>query len=489
LHILRILEEEAMKDNTAAVHTQVPVDVATFLLNEKRADIQAIELRHKVNILLIPNIHLETPQHSIVRLRHDELNQDDLQQPSYKMVDVPTDEANKNLPHNGEAKAPRQEAAIKGITPEQPAPIVAERPKKEPEKSSGGFISKIISWFKGSTEVVPEAKPERKPRSNGQRDGRRGGRNNNRRDEERDNREARPSREPKEPREQKPVQTPAKEEAQKPREPRRQRGEPRQDRKEKEQQAPLSAEVKPVAPPPVESTDKTSEDNANGGSRRRGRRGGRRDRGERTETQNGIQAGELASASTEAVASPETASADTSAVTPTLAAPVVNPVVTTTIEAVPVQNIPEVLDTGVVQEGGPSTTLPEPIAATQAVAIIGKNIVEEKLPETEAQASISPLITDQEAPEEKPANPMPLHQETVALVQAVEPRTTPVENHVDIDKALEASGLVMVETSGDKIQSWQPEASEELVPRARRRRPAVAAVSDEPLVMVETRNP
>jgi len=58
LHILRILEEEAMKDNTATVLTQVPVDVATFLLNEKRADIQAIELRHKVNVLLIPNIHL-----------------------------------------------------------------------------------------------------------------------------------------------------------------------------------------------------------------------------------------------------------------------------------------------------------------------------------------------------------------------------------------------------------------------------------------------
>jgi ribonuclease E len=50
LHILRILEEEAMKDNTAAVHAQVPVDVATFLLNEKRADVQAIEQRHKVNV-------------------------------------------------------------------------------------------------------------------------------------------------------------------------------------------------------------------------------------------------------------------------------------------------------------------------------------------------------------------------------------------------------------------------------------------------------
>ena len=74
LHILRILEEEAMKENTGAVHVQVPVDVATFLLNEKRPDIKAIELHHKVTILLIPNVHLETPAHTITRLRNDALN-------------------------------------------------------------------------------------------------------------------------------------------------------------------------------------------------------------------------------------------------------------------------------------------------------------------------------------------------------------------------------------------------------------------------------
>ena len=72
LHVLRILQEEAMKENTGAVHVQVPVDVATFLLNEKRSEIQKLETRLKVNILLIPNIHLETPHYSIHRLRHDE---------------------------------------------------------------------------------------------------------------------------------------------------------------------------------------------------------------------------------------------------------------------------------------------------------------------------------------------------------------------------------------------------------------------------------
>src|SRR5665811_1301981 len=74
LHILRIIQEEAMKESSAAIHVQVPVDVATFLLNEKRADIHRIESRLKVGITLIPNPHLETPSYSINRLRQDELS-------------------------------------------------------------------------------------------------------------------------------------------------------------------------------------------------------------------------------------------------------------------------------------------------------------------------------------------------------------------------------------------------------------------------------
>jgi ribonuclease E len=69
LHILRILQEEAMKDSTAQVVAQMPVDVATFLLNEKRNDVLSIETRFKVNVLLVPNRHLETPNYSIERMR------------------------------------------------------------------------------------------------------------------------------------------------------------------------------------------------------------------------------------------------------------------------------------------------------------------------------------------------------------------------------------------------------------------------------------
>src|SRR5699024_2606470 len=77
LHVLRLLQEEAMKENTAALHAQVPVDVATFLLNEKRNDITKIASRLKVNLVLIPNKHLETPHHHIERLRHDDPRLDD----------------------------------------------------------------------------------------------------------------------------------------------------------------------------------------------------------------------------------------------------------------------------------------------------------------------------------------------------------------------------------------------------------------------------
>jgi ribonuclease E len=113
LHVLRILQEEAMKENTAAIHAQVPVDVATYLLNEKRSDIFQIEARLKVNVLLIPNPHLETPNYQVERLRHDATQLDE-QVPSYEMVVVPVEEA-AVLPTKGAEKpAPRPEPLVKG---------------------------------------------------------------------------------------------------------------------------------------------------------------------------------------------------------------------------------------------------------------------------------------------------------------------------------------------------------------------------------------
>ena len=127
LHVLRIMQEEAMKENTGAVHCQVPVDVASFLLNEKRAEIQKLEGRLKVNIVMVPNPHLETPHYKVQRLRHDELNEMEHVPSSYEMVERP-EEPKAPGAEAAEAKAERQQPVVKGITPSQPAPIVPEKP-------------------------------------------------------------------------------------------------------------------------------------------------------------------------------------------------------------------------------------------------------------------------------------------------------------------------------------------------------------------------
>ena len=80
-----------MKDNTAAVHVQVPVEVTSFLLNEKRTEITKIELKQRVTVLLVPNKHLETPNYKLERLRHDDPRLEGLQA-SYTMIEEPNDE-------------------------------------------------------------------------------------------------------------------------------------------------------------------------------------------------------------------------------------------------------------------------------------------------------------------------------------------------------------------------------------------------------------
>ncbi len=178
LQVLRIIQEEAMKENTAAIHTQVPVEVAAFLLNEKRPEVIKIETRFKVNVLMIPNKHLETPHYKLERLRHDDPRLDD-QKASYVMAEEAARELETDTTvskKDADVKV-RPEAAVKGITPNAPAPVSQPRPARgEPAKaeSSGGFFDFIKSLFSSST---PEPKPEPvAPRGRNQ--GRNGDRNN-----------------------------------------------------------------------------------------------------------------------------------------------------------------------------------------------------------------------------------------------------------------------------------------------------------------------
>ncbi|WP_438393710.1 Rne/Rng family ribonuclease [Caballeronia sp. DA-9] len=167
LQVLRIIQEEAMKENTAAIHCQVPVEVTAFLLNEKRSEINKIESRFKVNVVLIPNKHLETPHYKLERLRHDDTRLDE-PRASWKMAEEAAHELESETGYSKrtEEVKPKQEAMVKGITPASPAPSapvkVAAAPVAAPAPvaaSTGGFIG----WLKNLFGVQPEVKPAPAP--------------------------------------------------------------------------------------------------------------------------------------------------------------------------------------------------------------------------------------------------------------------------------------------------------------------------------------
>lgn len=126
LQILRVIQEESLKDSTAAVFVQVPVEVASFLLNEKRTEITKIELKQRINVLLVPNKSLDTPNYKLERLKHDDPRLDNLDA-SYKMAEE-VDEAT-TVTRRSQERANRQEPVIKGVVPDGPAPVAA--PKSE----------------------------------------------------------------------------------------------------------------------------------------------------------------------------------------------------------------------------------------------------------------------------------------------------------------------------------------------------------------------
>ncbi|MGE0347826.1 Rne/Rng family ribonuclease [Hydrogenophaga sp.] len=126
LQILRVIQEESLKDSTAAVLVQVPVEVASFLLNEKRTEITKIELKQRINVLLVPNKSLDTPNYKLERLKHDDPRLDNLDA-SYKLADEVDDVA--SFTRRSQERTNKQEPLIKGVLPDGPAPVAAPRPE------------------------------------------------------------------------------------------------------------------------------------------------------------------------------------------------------------------------------------------------------------------------------------------------------------------------------------------------------------------------
>jgi ribonuclease E len=126
LQILRIIQEESLKDSTAAVLVQVPVEVASFLLNEKRTEITKIELKQRVSVLLVPNKSLDTPHYKLERLKHDDPRLENLDA-SYKMAEEVEDVA--TFTRRSQERTNKQEPVIKGVLPDAKAPVAAPKPE------------------------------------------------------------------------------------------------------------------------------------------------------------------------------------------------------------------------------------------------------------------------------------------------------------------------------------------------------------------------
>ncbi|WP_372861495.1 ribonuclease E [Spongiibacter sp.] len=186
LSILRLVEEEANKEKSAEIRAIVPVNVGSYLLNEKRTVIYAIEQRSSVRVVVIPAPHLDTPHFEVVRLRESDIEGD--AEVSYKIAAEVESEDELSKTETASA-APAPAAVVRTLAPKTPAPAPAPTPEPsnkektvQSESSEPGFFSKlgkgIVALFK-SEEPEPEPQPEpRRPASRSRNTGNNGNRSN-----------------------------------------------------------------------------------------------------------------------------------------------------------------------------------------------------------------------------------------------------------------------------------------------------------------------
>ncbi|MGF6712290.1 ribonuclease E [Luteibacter sp. W1I16] len=168
LSTLRLIEEHAMKENTGQVLVQAPSTVANFMLNEKRASIVEIELRHNVHVVVVADEKLETPHLEITRIREADMGEHS--KPSYERT-TPIEAA--ALPKMGQALGSGEQPLVTGVVPSTPAPLRDEdadvavaapapssRAPAAPAAPTGGFFSRLFgSLFGGGTAAAPAPAP------------------------------------------------------------------------------------------------------------------------------------------------------------------------------------------------------------------------------------------------------------------------------------------------------------------------------------------
>jgi ribonuclease E len=185
LSVLRVIEEEVMKESTQRVIAHVPVDVGTYLLNEKRDLLSQLEARHDIAVMLIPSPALETPNFDVQRIRADDMSI----APGTTSYDLTlTREEVEATPVTEEARPKAEVPAVRTVAPHAPAPAPAPTPAPAAEKATAkpGLLKRIFGGLLGSTPAEKEEekpkKPARKEATGGRQERRRGGarRNGNR---------------------------------------------------------------------------------------------------------------------------------------------------------------------------------------------------------------------------------------------------------------------------------------------------------------------
>jgi ribonuclease E len=161
LSLVRILEEEALKTGTARVDIQVPIDVATYMLNEKRQAILDVEKLSGVHVLIVANPTLETPQYKVERVRKNDYDEADTTA-SYERAEK--DDQYEVEVTQEKAIQPEQ-AAVSSISPGRrpTAKPKAKEPVVEEKEQPAGLFSKIVSIFSGDKSEETEKTEESKP--------------------------------------------------------------------------------------------------------------------------------------------------------------------------------------------------------------------------------------------------------------------------------------------------------------------------------------
>jgi ribonuclease E len=157
LSILRLIGEEARKDRSSRIIAEVPVDVGTYLLNEKRGWLGEIEQRDKVQIIVVPREHLESPDFAIRRVRDDAVNLPENAGVSFQLAPGEAGGPEETTPGLKPARAPEQ-PAVSGIVPATPAPV-PRRAEEIAAPAGPGLWARLLTWFAGLRAAKPAPRP------------------------------------------------------------------------------------------------------------------------------------------------------------------------------------------------------------------------------------------------------------------------------------------------------------------------------------------